>query len=99
MKFSEGRRSHLAHVIIDTLVKEDLWEVEEGRERFILNELKETLDRDHEADAHIDVLVRKKIASLSRNVPLGSPEWDILYRKYYEEESRKVGSTGVDIRR
>ena len=38
--------------------------------------------------------VRKKIASLSRNVPLGSPEWDILYRKYYEEESRKSRSTG-----
>lgn len=94
MRFSEGRRSHLAHAIIDTLVKEGLWEVEEGRERFILNELKDTLDHDHEVDAHIDAVVRKKIASLSRNVPLGSPEWDILYRKYYEEESRKVRSTG-----
>jgi hypothetical protein len=33
--------------------------------------------------------VRRKIQSLSRNVPVGSREWDILYRKYFEEESRK----------
>jgi hypothetical protein len=94
MKFSEGRRSHLAHVIVDTLVKEGLWEVEEGRQRFVLNELKDALDHEHEVDARIDALIRKKIASLSRNVPLGSPEWDILYRKYYEEESRKGRSSG-----
>lgn len=96
MKFSEGRRSHLAHVIHDTLTKEGLWEVEEGRERFILNELKDAMDQEHEADVRIDALVRRKIASLSRNVPLGSPEWDILYRKYYEEESRKSRPGGVD---
>jgi len=33
--------------------------------------------------------VRQKIASLSRHVPPGSREWDILYRKYHEEETRK----------
>jgi hypothetical protein len=38
---------------------------------------------------HIDDVVRQKIQSLSRHVPPGSREWDILYRKYFEEESRK----------
>jgi len=38
---------------------------------------------------HIDDIVRQKINSLSRHVPVGSREWDILYRKYFEEESRK----------
>ena len=38
---------------------------------------------------HIDEMVRQKIASLSRSVPPGSREWDVLYRKYFEEESRK----------
>jgi hypothetical protein len=27
--------------------------------------------------------------SLSRQVPAGSREWDVLYRKYFEEEMRK----------
>ncbi|HEX6768600.1 MAG TPA: DUF507 family protein [Candidatus Binatia bacterium] len=33
--------------------------------------------------------MRQKISTLSRHVPPGSREWDVLYRKYYEEESRK----------
>jgi len=33
----------------------------------------------------LDKTVRAKIASLSRNVPEGSREWDILYRQYLEE--------------
>jgi len=36
----------------------------------------------------VDEKVRKKIASLSRGVHEGSREWDVLYRKYYEEELR-----------
>ena len=38
-------------------------------------------------DDMIDALVRRKIASLKRGVPEGGNEWDILYRKYYEEEA------------
>ena len=37
----------------------------------------------------IDAAVRRKIRSLSRKVALGSTEWDVLYRRYFEEESRK----------
>ncbi len=37
----------------------------------------------------IDELVRKKIQSLSRPVPPGSREWEILYRKYFEQELKK----------
>jgi hypothetical protein len=38
---------------------------------------------------HIDDVVRKKITSLTRHIPPGSREWDVLYRKYFEEEKRK----------
>jgi hypothetical protein len=47
------------------------------------------MEHEHDVDVRVDGLARKKIASLSRDVPLGSPEWDVLYRKYYEEELRK----------
>ena len=33
----------------------------------------------------LDSRVRAKIASLSRDVPEGSREWDILYRQYFDE--------------
>jgi hypothetical protein len=45
---------------------------------------------DHfQRDDKIDELVRRKIASLSRQVAPGSAEWEVLYRRYLEEEFRK----------
>jgi uncharacterized protein len=40
-------------------------------------------------DDKIDAFVRRKIASLSRRVVPDSTEWDVLYRRYFEEERRK----------
>jgi hypothetical protein len=34
---------------------------------------------------------RQKIASQRRIIPEGSQEWDILYRKYYTDEVKKLG--------
>jgi hypothetical protein len=33
--------------------------------------------------------VRYKIESQTRDIPEGSEEWDILYRRYYDEEMGK----------
>jgi hypothetical protein len=88
MRFSEGRKSHLAHLIVNTLRQEGLADIE--NEKHVLAEIKRVFDLDHAIDARIDALVRRKIASLSRQVPPGSTEWDVLYRQYYAEELRKV---------
>jgi uncharacterized protein len=37
----------------------------------------------------LDRAVRSRIASLQRQVPEGSREWEVLYRKYSEELSRR----------
>ena len=37
----------------------------------------------------IDLAVRQKIETQKRGIPEGSEEWDILYRKYFEEESAR----------
>ena len=93
MRFSEGRQSYLAHLIIKTWREEGLAEVE--NERLALMEIKRVLTLDHAADDRIDAAVRRKIASLSRQVPPGSREWEILYRQYYEEERRKQKAGGA----
>ena len=87
MKFSEGRLSYLAHHIVSVLKDEGLADVE--NERLVLAEIKRVLSLDQESDAQIDTTVRRKIASLSRQVPPGSREWDVLYQQYSEEERRK----------
>ncbi len=38
-----------------------------------------------------DALARKTITSYSKNLREGSPEWDIMYHKHYEEELQKLG--------
>ena len=90
MRFSEGRLSYLAHQIVATLRSEGLAEIE--NERHVLAEIKHALDAQREREAKLDELVRRKIASLSRQVPPGSREWDVLYQRYLEEEHRKQKS-------
>lgn len=86
-RLSENRISHLSHLVMDGLRKANLAEFSlEGR---ALSETKQVLHDFFQREDHIDEIVRQKINSLSRHVPPGSREWDILYRKYFEEESRK----------
>ena len=90
IRLSEGRLSYLAHLIVATLRKENLAEIES--ERHVLAEIKRALEAQREREDRLDDIVRRKIASLSRNVPPGSREWDVLYQRYLEEERRKQKS-------
>ncbi|HEY7166445.1 MAG TPA: DUF507 family protein [Candidatus Binatia bacterium] len=86
-RLSENRVSHLSRLILDGLKKGGAVTFRhEGR---ALSETKQALSHFFERDDHLDSIVRQKIQSLSRHVPQGSREWDVLYRKYMEEELRK----------
>jgi hypothetical protein len=39
----------------------------------------------------VDANVRQHINSQKRTIPEGGAEWEILYKKYYYEELRKLG--------
>jgi hypothetical protein len=43
------------------------------------------------AEQKIDLAARQKIETQRRTITEGSQEWDILYRKYYNEEVKKLG--------
>ena len=87
---SEGRLSTFAHLLLDAVKKGP--EVADLRpDRLVLTEIKAALTDFFNVDDALDAKVRRKIASLSRRVPEGSGEWDVLYRQYLEEEKRKLG--------
>jgi len=86
-RLSDDRISHLAHLIIDGLWREDLADF--SNEARALAETKRALREFFSREDRLDEVVRQKIHSLSRPIPPGSREWDILYRKYLEEEVRK----------
>jgi hypothetical protein len=86
---SEDRQSHLAHVLTDAIWNDDL--VDYTDEDLALRLAKKAIAEFVKEDMDIDQRAREKVASLKRGVVEGSPEWDILYKKYYEEERGKRG--------
>ncbi len=84
MRLTEDRISHLSRLVIDRLYKDDIADFpDEGQ---ALREAKRIFAHDVRIADEVDTFVRQKIAKLSRHVPEGGREWDILYRKYFGEE-------------
>ena len=89
MILSEERQSYWAHLITDSIWNDDL--VDYTDEDLALRLAKKAIVAFVNEDVEIDKRAREKVASLKRNVMEGSPEWDVMYKKYYEEERNKRG--------
>lgn len=91
MKLSHEKMVHLSHVLIAALQDADAVDVvaepNDIRNR-MLSVLRDELRRDEDIEAR----ARRKISTQKRNIPEGGPEWEILFRKYYEEELVRLGS-------
>lgn len=87
---TEDKTSHLSHVILQAVKKSPLVTVK-GDEARVLKEIKRVLAGELSQEAEIDRKVKAKLASYSRGVVEGSSEWEVLYRKTFEEEMRKQG--------
>lgn len=89
MNLSEDRQNHLAHLITDGIWKDDL--VDFADDDHALRVAKQALRKFVAVAEEVDEHARQKVASLKRGVVEGSPEWDVLYKKYYEEEMNRRG--------
>ena len=89
MILSEERQSHLAHIIVDGVWNDDL--VDYTDEDMAMRIGKKAVAKFVAEIEDIDTHTRKKVESLKRNVMEGTPEWDVLYNKYFEEEMAKRG--------
>ena len=86
MRLSESLTSHLAHRALDALKRTG---ARVRNDRLALAEVKKALSATLDQDPRIDEAVRRRISSLSRTVPVGSAEYEVLYRQYSEQEMRK----------
>lgn len=89
MILSEDRLSHLARLVVDQIWDDDL--VDYSDEESALRSAKKGLQVYVDLMVEIDKNTRAKVASLKRGVMEGSPEWDIMYSKYFEEEIKRRG--------
>ena len=85
MKLSREKVLHISHLILDYLDGDDGVEYFDEPQQ-IRQTIVKLITDEMRADEAIDALVRKKLESQKRGIVEGSDEWDVLYRKYYEEE-------------
>jgi hypothetical protein len=90
MRISRDKLNKLAHTVADTLAEIDEVEFMEDRNT-IRQEARKALEKLLTEETRIDAAARLKIASQRKIIPEGSQEWDILYRKYYNDEVKKLG--------
>jgi hypothetical protein len=95
MKLSRDKISDMSHKIVAALrksrelrVKKDPNEVRLEIVRAIMELLT--------AEEKVDRLSREKVRSQKRDIPEGSEEWDLLQKRYYAEELKKLG---IDLTR
>lgn len=91
MRLSRDKVNQLAHVIVAKLAEHPEVRFAEDRNSIRL-EARKSLETLLHAEEKMDEEARRKIASQKRAILEGSDEWDILYRKYYQEELKKVGA-------
>ena len=90
MKISRDKINHISSLIV-----RDFKNREEIDYRVELNdvrlEITRVMTKELMKDDKADQLARKIIDSYSKNLREGSPEWEIMHQKHYEEELQKLG--------
>ena len=90
MRVSRDKVNKVAHVVTDALAETDDLDFIEDRNTIRL-EVRKILEDLLNQEEKIDQAARHKIENQKRTILEGSQEWDILYRKYYNDEVRKLG--------
>jgi len=90
-KYSRDKVIELSHAMIKALgelgTQVELLEEKNEVRLEIMRQMQALLREEHEMDRG----VRDKIKSQKREIAEGSEEWDLLFRRYYAEELRKLG--------
>ncbi|MBI4843397.1 MAG: DUF507 family protein [Nitrospirae bacterium] len=90
MKLSDDKVSHLSHVILSGLkARKTVTPLTE--DSAIRREIKNIINRELKLSEGIDRKVSAKLMSYTKKIIEGSPEWEVLYQKFYNEEMSKLG--------
>jgi len=90
MKLSRDKVNDLSHKIVAMMRKSRLFRLKRDPNDVRLEIVREMTDLLIKEEK-VDRAAREKIRSQKREIPEGSEEWDLLHRKYYAEELKKLG--------
>jgi hypothetical protein len=90
VRISRDKMNKLAHRVADALAEMEKVDFVEDRNT-IRMEVRRVMEELLKQEAQIDAAARQKIENQKRTITEGTQEWDILYRKYYNDEVKKLG--------
>ncbi len=90
MRVSRDKVNKVAHAVTEALAEVNELDFVEDRNTIRL-EVRRVMEELLNQEEKIDQSARHKIENQKRTILEGSQEWDILYRKYYQEEVKKLG--------
>jgi hypothetical protein len=90
MRLSREKIVRLSHQITEVLVASDDVEFVDDRDT-IRQQVVLILTAMLKDEEKVELEARKKIASQKKEILEGSEEWDLLFKKYYADELRRMG--------
>jgi hypothetical protein len=88
MSLSRPKINALSHLIVKALQKSGIVAFLKP-ENDVRLQIVKTLTDELKIEEVIDAEVRRRLASYSRKITEGNREWDVMYQKLYEEETKK----------
>ena len=95
MKLSRDKINDISHKLVTALRKQRDMRVKRDPNEVRL-EIVKAMTELLVAEDKVDQLARAKVRSQKREISEGSEEWDLLQRRYYSEEFKKLG---IDLAR
>lgn len=87
---SDDKITHMSHVLFRELQKRGIVDFLEDEGK-IRRQIRRSIMEELKVADEIDRSVRKKLESYSKKLIEGTPEWDILYKKFFQEEEKRRG--------
>jgi uncharacterized protein len=91
MKLSRDKVTDISHKIVEMLRKNRDLRLKQKDPNVVRLEVVRLMTDTLMTEDKVDRTARTKIRSQKREIPEGSEEWDLLLRKYYAEELKKLG--------
>src|SRR5436305_10844292 len=91
MKLSRDKVTDVSHKIVDMLRKSRELRMKNKDSNAVRLEILRVMTELLMAEDKVDRAARLKIRSQKREIPEGTEEWDLLHRRYYSEELKKLG--------
>lgn len=91
MKLSRDKVTDISHKLVDMLRKSRELRLKNKDTNAVRLEIVRVMTDLLTAEEKVDRTARQKIRSQKREIPEGTEEWDLLHRRYYSDELKKLG--------